>query len=218
VKRARVGVLVSGSGSNLQALLDAASAADYPAEIAVVVSNIPTALGLERARQAGVPTVTLESKTFSDRIAFEGALVEALRAHGVQWVCLAGFMRLLGPTFLRAFPGAVLNIHPSLLPAFPGMHAVRQAVDHGAKVAGCTVHLVDEGTDTGPVVGQSAVPVLGEDDEASLGKRILAEEHKLYPRALRLMVEGRARVQGRRVVLEASPSVEGLALANPGKA
>lgn len=200
MSRARVGVLVSGSGTNLQALMDAARAPEAPYEVAVVLSNVPTAFALERARRAGVPAEVLEHRGFPSREAFDAAMVERLRAHRVEWVCLAGFMRLITPGFLRAFPHRVLNVHPALLPAFPGMNGVRQALEHGVKVSGCTVHLVDEGTDTGPIIAQAAVPVLDGDDEAALGARIHAQEHLLYPAALARLVRGEARVEGRRVV------------------
>lgn len=214
--RARLGVLVSGSGSNLQALLDACAQADFPAEVACVVSNIPTAFGLERARKAGVPALVVDHKTFPSKLDFERVLLDTLREHGVEWVCLAGFMRLVSADFLAAFPGRVLNIHPSLLPAFPGLHAQRQALERGVKIAGCTVHLVDAGTDTGPILAQAAVPVLPEDDEKSLTARILAEEHRLYPLAVRLAVTGKMTTEGSRTRVDAQPSVEGLALRSPG--
>lgn len=204
----RVAVLVSGNGSNLQALLDAELG---PASVVVVVSNVPTAFALERAQKAGVPTEVLAHGGYSTRDAFDAALVAVLRRHQAELVCLAGFMRLLGPTFVRAFPERILNVHPALLPAFPGMHASRQALAHGAKLAGCTVHLVDEGTDTGPIVAQAAVPVLPGDTEERLGQRIQAEEHRLYPRVVRWMAEGRVRVQGRQVeVREGAPSADSL--------
>jgi phosphoribosylglycinamide formyltransferase-1 len=217
--KVRLGVLVSGSGSNLQALLDAAARPDYPAEVAVVVSNVPTAFALERARRANVPAEVVEHKGFAGREAFEARLVEVLRTHRVDLVALAGFMRIVGGTFLREFPQRVLNIHPALLPAFPGLHGPRQALLHGAKLAGCTVHFVDEGTDTGPIIAQAAVPVLPDDDEAALAARILAEEHQLYPRVVQLVAEGRVRVEGRWVRIEdAPPSVGTLSLRNPGSA
>ena len=214
--RARLGVLVSGSGSNLQALLDACAQADYPAEVACVVSNVPTAFALERARKAGVPTVVLEHKAFASRADFVRALGEELRKAGVEWVCLAGFMRLLGPDFLAGFPGRVLNIHPALLPAFPGLHAPRQALERGVKIAGCTVHFVDAGTDTGPIIAQAAVPVLPGDDEASLSARILVEEHRLYPLAVRLAVTGKVTIVGMRTRVDAEATVSELSLRNPG--
>jgi phosphoribosylglycinamide formyltransferase-1 len=214
--RARLGVLVSGSGSNLQALLDACAQADYPAEVACVVSNVPTAFALERARRAGVPTVVLDHKAFTSRADFDRALGEELRKASVEWVCLAGFMRLLGPDFLTGFPGRVLNIHPALLPAFPGMHAQRQALERGVKIAGCTVHFVDAGTDTGPIIAQAAVPVMPGDDEASLSARILVEEHRLYPLAVRLAVTGKVTIVGTRTRVDAEATVDELSLRNPG--
>jgi phosphoribosylglycinamide formyltransferase-1 len=214
--RARLGVLISGSGSNLQALLDACAQPDFPAEVACVVSNVPTAFGLERARQAGVPAVALDHKPFGSRADFERALGETLRAANVEWVCLAGFMRLLSADFLVGFPGRVLNIHPALLPAFPGLHAQRQALERGVKIAGCTVHFVDAGTDTGPIIAQAAVPVLPDDDEASLSARILKEEHRLYPLAVRLAVTGKVTQEGTRTRVDAQPTVGELSLRSPG--
>lgn len=216
VPRKRTGVLVSGNGTNLQALIDAARSEDYPAEIAVVISNVAGARALERARDAGIPSEIIPHGNYPDRAAFDRALLEALQRHRIEIGCLAGFMRILGQTFLRDFGGPVLNIHPALLPAFPGLHAVRQAIAYGAKISGCTVHLVDEGTDTGPVVAQAAVPVLDGDDEAGLAARIHAEEHRLYPVALRKVAEGRAILQGRRVWTGGAPSQPAeLSLRNP---
>ena len=187
-----------------QALLDAAADPAFPARIAVVVSNKADAYGLERARLAGVPAVHLPHRGKS-RHEYEVELVALLQQHGVRWVCLAGFMRLLTSTFLAAFPGRVLNIHPALLPAFPGTHGQEQAFNYGVRIAGCTLHLVDEGTDTGPIVAQGAVPVLPGDDLDALQARILAVEHQLYPRVLRWAAEGRLRVQGRKVVVDLPP-------------
>jgi phosphoribosylglycinamide formyltransferase-1 len=215
--RAKLGVLVSGSGSNLQALLDACAHADFPAEVALVVSNVPTAFALERARTAGVAARVLDHKTFGSRPDFEKALGEALAGAGVEWVCLAGFMRLIGADFLGRFPGRVLNIHPSLLPAFPGLHAPRQALDRGVKVAGCTVHFVDAGMDTGPILAQAAVPVLTGDDEAALSARILKDEHRRYPWAGKLAVTGAVRLEGGRAVSSVGPSVDPAGLRNPGE-
>ena len=215
--RLRVGVLVSGGGTNLQALLDACAEPGFPAQVAVVASNLPGAPALERSRKAGVATLVLEPRHFTSRDEFDSKLADGLAAHGVELVCLAGFMRLLGPGFLRRFPERVINIHPALLPSFPGLHGPRQALLHGAKLAGCTVHFVDEGTDTGPIIAQAAVPVLPQDDEAALAARILVEEHRLYPLALRLFAEGRLRVEGRAVRADGSPVAEGLALRNPGR-
>jgi len=197
----RVGVLVSGRGSNLQALIDAGRRGELGGEIAVVVSNVEAALGLERARKAGIPAVFRDHRG-KKREDFDAEIVEILRAHQVDLVCLAGFMRLLSPVFVRAFPGRILNVHPALLPAFPGLEAQRQAWEHGAKVSGATVHLVDEGLDSGPIVAQEAVPVLSRDTPETLAARILEVEHRLYPRAVRHLLEGRCRVEGRRVIVE----------------
>jgi len=197
----RVGVLVSGRGSNLQALVDAARRGELGGELAVVVSNVEEALGLERARKAGIPAVFRDHRG-KKREAFDAEIVDILQAHHVDLVCLAGFMRLLSPAFVRAFPGRIVNIHPALLPAFPGLDAQRQAWEHGAKVSGATVHLVDEGLDSGPIVAQEAVPVLSGDTPEKLSVRILEAEHRLYPKAVRLLLEGRCRVEGRRVIVE----------------
>jgi phosphoribosylglycinamide formyltransferase-1 len=197
-----VAVLVSGSGTNLQAILDAEQAGALgAARVVVVVSNVAGVRALERANAAGKRTEVLSHKPYPSRQAFDEALVALLRKHDVELVALAGFMRLLTPAFLGAFPGRVVNIHPALLPAFPGVHAQKQALDYGARVTGCTVHFVDEGTDTGPIILQAAVPVLDGDDEAALTARILAEEHRLYPAALRALADGRVHVSGRRVTI-----------------
>ncbi|MBT3221494.1 MAG: phosphoribosylglycinamide formyltransferase [Proteobacteria bacterium] len=196
-----VGVLISGSGTNLQALLDAAQDADYPARIAVVVSNRPRALGLERARKAGVPTVFLSHRGLS-RPEYDAKLVEALVEHHVEWVCLAGFMRIISSVLLDAFPWKILNIHPALLPSFPGLHGQEQAHQAGVRISGATVHLVDDGCDTGPIVAQGAVPVLQDDDVDALKERILKVEHQLYPMVLRWATEGRLVVQERKITLD----------------
>ncbi|WP_394848542.1 phosphoribosylglycinamide formyltransferase [Pendulispora brunnea] len=189
-----LGVLISGTGSNLKAVLDAVAEKRLDARVNVVISNVATAPGLEHARAHGVPTLVIDHKAFPNRAAFDGALVESLRAHEVDWVVLAGFMRVITPVLLEAFPLRIVNIHPSLLPAFPGMHAQKQAFDYGVRIAGCTVHLVDAGTDTGPILAQAAVPVLDTDDEPALRTRILAEEHTLLPRVLQWIAEGRVTV------------------------
>ena len=199
--RLRVGVLGSGRGSNLQALLDAAARPGYPARVVVVVSDKERAQVLERARAHGVAAVWLNPKDFGDRAAYDAALGRLLEEHRVGLVCLAGFMRILTPELVRAFAGRVLNIHPSLLPAFPGLHAQRQALDYGVKVAGATVHFVDEGVDTGPIALQASVPVQPDDTEESLSARILAVEHRIYPEAVRLFAEGRLRLAGRKVIV-----------------
>ena len=197
-----VGVLISGRGSNLQALLDAQGRGELGGRVAVVISNVAEAAGLERARRAGVPTA-VEDHRGRPREEHDRAMVAALRAYGVELVCLAGYMRLVSSVLLEAFPGRVLNVHPSLLPAFPGLDAQGQAWGHGVKVSGATVHLVEAGLDCGPIVLQEAVPVLEDDTAESLAGRILAAEHRLYPRAVRLMLEGRCRLEGRRVRVQA---------------
>jgi len=194
----RLGVLISGSGTNLQAILDAVAAGTLDADVRLVLSNKSKAGGLERAARAGVPTAVISHRQFETREAFEQAMIDALVERGVEWVALAGFMRVLTPHFLRTFAGRVVNIHPALLPSFPGVDAQQQALDYGVKVAGCTVHFVDEGVDTGPIIGQATVPVLEGDDVEALRHRILAEEHRLYPHALQLLAEGRVVREGRR--------------------
>ena len=190
-----LGVLASGSGTNLQAVLDAIAAGKLDARIAVVVSNIPGAGALDRARAAGVEAVVMDHTRHADRRSFDAAVVDVLRARGVEWVVLAGFMRLLTDVLLDAFPMHVVNIHPALLPSFPGVHAQRQALAYGVRVTGCTVHLVDRGTDTGPIVAQAAVPVRDGDDEETLRLRILKREHELLPRVLQWIAEGRMVVE-----------------------
>jgi phosphoribosylglycinamide formyltransferase-1 len=199
-RNVNLGVLVSGAGTNLQAILEAISEKKLSASVRLVVSNKPGVLALERAEKAGVPTKVVSHRDYADREAFDGALVAALVGAGVDWVVLAGFMRLLTRKLLGAFPNRVLNIHPSLLPAFPGVDAQRQAFDYGAKITGCTVHLVDEGTDTGPIVAQRAVPVRDDDDAESLTARILVEEHRLLVEVLAAIAEGR---------LEVTPGIDG---------
>lgn len=200
-----VGVLISGSGTNLQALIDACAEPDFPARIAVVISNRKRAHGLERARRAGIPTAWLWHRPHPTREAYDTLLVDTLRAHGVQWVCLAGFMRIITSVLLDAFPGRVLNIHPSLLPAFPGLDGPGQALDAGVRIAGCTVHGVELGVDAGPIVLQAAVPVLPDDDRDTLAARILTQEHVLFPRALRWAAEGRLRLTPGRAEVDLRP-------------
>jgi phosphoribosylglycinamide formyltransferase-1 len=197
----RLGVLASGRGSNLQAILEACARPGFPARVVVVASDRERAHALERARAAGVEALFVNPKDFADREAFDLALVRQLHARRVDLVCQAGFMRILSPAYVRAFVGRALNIHPSLLPAFPGLHAQRQALEHGVKVAGATVHFVEEGVDSGPIVLQASVPVHADDTEESLSARILAEEHRLYPEAIRLFAEGRLAIVGRRVII-----------------
>ncbi len=196
-----LGVLASGRGSNLQAILEACARPGFPARVVVVVSDRERAQALDRARAAGVEARFVNPKDFSDREAYDLALVRELEARRAGLVCLAGFMRILTAGFVRAYAGRILNVHPSLLPAFPGLAAQRQALEYGVKLAGATVHVVDEGVDTGPVVLQSSVPVHPDDTEESLSARILVEEHRLYPEAIRLFAEGRLTISGRRVTI-----------------
>lgn len=193
-----LGVLISGRGSNLQALIEAINGAQLSARIGVVISNKPGAAGLERAREAGLETLVVNHRDFADRNAFDLAVAGELKRRGVRLVCLAGFMRLIGPQLLEAFPNAILNIHPSLLPSFPGVDAQAQAIAHGVKVSGVTVHLVTGELDGGPIILQASVPVLDDDTPESLSARILVQEHRLYPEAVRLVLAGGWRVEGRR--------------------
>jgi phosphoribosylglycinamide formyltransferase 1 len=195
-----IGVLISGRGSNLQAVIDAVQDGRLDAHIAVVISNRADAHGLERARAAGIETLVRDHKAWPTREAYETVLVEDLRARNVQLVCLAGFMRLLGATFVDAFPNRILNIHPALLPSFPCLHAQRQALEHGVRFSGATVHLVDTNLDAGPIVLQAVVPVFGDDTEDSLSARILAEEHRIYPEAIGRILDGGWRIEGRRLI------------------
>ena len=205
----RIGVLASGTGTNLGALQDACRAGRIDGAIALVLSNVAGAGALARAAEAGLPADCLPSRGSDDRAAYDGALVERLRAARIDLVCLAGYMRIVTPTFLRAFGPdqasrgcpRVINVHPALLPAFPGLRAQAQALAAGVKLAGCTVHFVDEGTDTGPIIAQAAVPVLDGDSEASLSARILVEEHRLYPEAVAAFAAGRLSLDGRRVTV-----------------
>jgi len=195
-----LGVLISGRGSNLEAIVRAISTGRLSARIAVVISNRADARGLDIARAAGIESIVMPHREFASRDAYDRALVEALGARDVRLVCLAGFMRRLGPGFCEAFPNAVLNIHPSLLPSFPGLDAQRQALDHGVKVSGATVHFVTPELDAGPIVMQEAVPVLDDDDEERLAARILTVEHRLYPAAIARVTRGGWRIEGRRVL------------------
>ncbi len=185
-----LGVLASGSGTNFEAIARAARAGRLDADLRLLVCNRPGAKVLERAARLEVPAVVIPHRDFNDRAEFEAEVLRHLRAAGVEWVALAGFMRIVGPTLLQAFPHRILNIHPALLPAFPGLHAVRQALEAGAEESGCTIHLVDAGTDTGPRLASASVPVLPDDDEATLQARIQAEERRLYPQVLAWIAEG----------------------------
>ena len=194
-----IAVLVSGSGTNLQAIIDAIEARRLDARIKVVVSNNPGAYALERARRHGIPTEVLENRGFPSREDYDRELVRVLRSYGVELVVLAGFMRILSSVIIREFPMRIMNIHPALLPSFPGLRVQKKALEHGVKFSGCTVHFVDEGVDTGPIIIQAVVPVLDGDTEESLSRRILREEHRIYPQAIQLFAEGRLEVKGRRV-------------------
>ncbi len=196
----RIGVLISGRGSNLQALIDAIAAGTLNAQIAIVISNKADAAGLDRARAAGIETMALDHRGFPSRDDYDATVANELRSRGVSLVCLAGFMRLVGPRLLAAFPDAILNIHPSLLPAFPGVNAQQQALDHGVKVTGATVHIVTGELDGGPIVLQASVPVRDDDTVDRLAARILIEEHRLYPDAVRIVLDRRWRLEGRRFV------------------
>lgn len=198
ITRTPIAILISGRGTNMVALLEAAHAGRLAADVRVVVSNRADAPGLERAAAMGVPTTVLSHRDFPERESFDTALAELVEGRGARVVALAGFMRVLTPAFLRRFPHGVVNIHPALLPSFPGIHAQRQALDYGVKVSGCTVHLVDEGTDTGPILAQGVVQIRDDDSEETLSARILETENRLYPEALQEYLTGRIRVQGRR--------------------
>ncbi len=195
----RLGVLVSGSGTNLQAIIDRIESGDIAAKIACVISNKPDAYALTRAKNHGIPVVIHENSGFANRQKYDAATVAILRKFDANLVVLAGFMRILTETMINAFPNAIINIHPALLPSFPGLHAQQQALDYGVRYSGCTVHFVDCGTDTGPIILQSVVPVEQDDTEDSLSARIQKEEHNAFPAAIKLIADGRIQVEGRRV-------------------
>ncbi|MDD4237346.1 MAG: phosphoribosylglycinamide formyltransferase [Desulfotomaculaceae bacterium] len=199
MSKLRLGILASGRGSNLQSILDQITAGRINAEVAVVISDKKEAFALERARMAGLPAGHFNYRDFPSKDAYESSIVDRLKQHGVELVCLAGYMRIVGKVLLAAFPGRVVNIHPALLPSFPGLHGQEQAWAYGVKFSGCTVHFVDEGMDTGPIILQAVVPVYDEDTADELSARILEQEHKIYPEAIRLYAEGRLKVEGRKV-------------------
>lgn len=211
----RVGVLISGRGSNLQALIDAAKAPDYPAELVLVISNVPDVQGLARAEQAGIATRVINHKDFATRQDFEAVLDEALTGAGVEFLCNAGFMRLLTEGFVAKWLNRHLNIHPSLLPAFKGLHTHARVLDQGAKITGCTVHFVRAAMDDGPIVAQAAVSVIPGDTEDSLAARVLQAEHRLYPHALRLVASGQVRAEGEHVVGKPQPENESTLFSPP---
>lgn len=198
-KKLKLGVLASGSGTNLQAILESCSSGKINAEVRIVVSDVARAGALERAKRSGVATAVHERSSYPSKKEHEAAMVADLKKRGVELVCLAGYMRIVGKGFLAAFPDRVMNIHPALLPSFPGLDAQKQAFDHGVKVSGCTVHFVDEMTDHGPIILQAAVPVLEDDSVGSLQQRILKEEHRIYSEAIQLYADGRLKLEGRRV-------------------
>jgi phosphoribosylglycinamide formyltransferase-1 len=214
VAKLNVGVLISGRGSNLQALIDACADEDYPARIVLVISNVAGAAGLARAEAAGIPTLVIDHKAFDDREPFEQALDEALDAAGVELICLAGFMRLLTEGFVNHWRDRLINIHPSLLPAFRGIHVHERAIEYGARFSGCTVHFVRPAMDEGPIIVQAVVPVLPDDDPDRLAARVLAQEHRAYPLAVRLIAESRVRVADGRVIV-ADFGAEAGAMINP---
>src|SRR5919106_3281935 len=197
-----IGVLISGSGTNLQSIIDAIEAQKLDAKIEIVLSNKADAYGLARAQNHGIETEVLEHKNFPSREAYDQEVVDILRERGVELVVLAGFMRLLSPVFVQAYSNRIMNIHPALLPSFPGLHVQRQAVEHGVRFSGCTVHFVNEECDQGPIIIQAVVPVFPDDTEDSLLARILKQEHRIYPRAIQLYSEGRLRIEGRKVLVE----------------
>lgn len=210
-----IGVLISGSGTNLQSIIDAIEAKELDAKIQLVLSNRADAYGLVRAKKHGIPIEVLDHKRFSSREDFDRAVVDILRAREVELVVLAGFMRLLSPVFVRAYSNRIMNIHPALLPAFPGLHVQKKAVEHGVRFSGCTVHFVNEECDEGPIIIQAVVPVFPEDTEDSLASRILEQEHRIYPRAIQLYSEGRLRIEGRKVFVDGLAREENQVLVQP---
>ena len=210
-----LGVLVSGSGSNLQAIIDNIEAGRLDARIRIIISNVPDVFALERAKKHSIPSLVISHKGYKRREDFDKKIVEALQAHEVGLVVLAGYMRVVTAVLLRAFPMRVMNIHPALLPSFPGTHVWQAEVDYGVKFAGCTVHFVDEGADTGPIIIQAAVPVYDDDTAETLNARILKQEHKIFSQAIQLYAEGRLEIQGRRVLAKGFPKVPDAFMINP---
>ncbi len=198
----KVGVLVSGRGSNLQAIIDASEKGDIHARVVVVISDKEEAYALDRARKHGIEALFMDPKAYPSREDHDRAMGDELEKRGVGLICLAGYMRVLSPYFVGRFQGQIINIHPALLPSFPGLHGQLQAMEYGVKISGCTVHFVDKDVDHGPIIIQAAVPVLEDDDEDTLAARILEYEHKIYPRAVQLFAQGRLRIQGRKVIVE----------------
>lgn len=210
-EKLKVGVLISGRGTNLQALIDACADKDFPAQIVLVISNVADAYGLKRAEDADIPTVFIDHKAYPTREHFDAVIDSALRESGVEFVCLAGFMRILSDEFVEHWRNRLINIHPSLLPAFKGLDTHQRAIDAGVTITGCTVHFVRPEMDDGPIIVQAAVPVLPDDDAERLAARILETEHVIYPQALRLVAEGRATVEGEKTILkDGAPTAESL--------
>lgn len=214
-RKVRIGALASGGGTNLQSIIDRCRDDSLAAEVALVISNNPDAGALERARRAGIDCRCIDHRRFASREEFDREVVKTLKAAGVDLVVLAGFMRLISDVFLDEFPGRIMNIHPALLPSFPGLNVQRKALEYGARFAGCTVHFVDGGVDTGPVIIQAVVPIHENDTEESLSARILEQEHRIYPRAIQLFAEGRLRIDGRRVRISPAPDIAVEAMVNP---
>jgi len=210
-----IAVLISGSGSNLQAILNASERGEIPCRVGIVISNKADAYGLVRAEKHGVPTEVVDHRGFPNREEFDAKLVEIIRGSGAELVCLAGFMRVLTPVFVRAFPNRILNIHPALLPSFPGTHGPGQALSYGVRFSGCTVHFLDEGVDTGPIIVQAVVPVYDEDTVETLAARILVQEHRIYPMAIRLFFSGKLKIEGRRVRVSGEPRIPDFFHRNP---
>lgn len=198
----RIGVLASGGGTNLQSIIDACSNGSIDAEIVRVICNNPGAGALERAERASIPTCCINHRDFDTRATFDAAVINQLREDQVELVVLAGFMRIVGADFVKAFPHRIMNIHPALLPAFPGLHVQKKALEYGARFTGCTVHFIDDGVDTGPIIIQAVVPILDDDTEESLSTRILQQEHRIYPQAIQLFALGALSVEGRRVRID----------------
>jgi len=214
-ERPTIAVLISGSGSNLQAIIDASEKGDIPCRVGIVISNKADAYGLARAKKHGIPTEVVDHKGFATREDFDTRLVEVIRGSRAELVCLAGFMRILTPVIIRAFPNRILNIHPALLPSFPGTHGPGQALAYGVRFSGCTVHFLDEGVDTGPIIVQAIVPVYDDDTEDTLAARILVQEHRIYPMAIRLFFSGRLAFEGRKVKVRGEPKIPEFYQRNP---
>jgi len=215
LRKIRLGILVSGGGTNLQSIIDHWERGTIDVDIKVVISNVPDAYALRRAEHHGIPSAVVDHREYPARQEFEKELIRILRSYDVELVALAGFMRVLTPHFIREFPMKIVNIHPALLPAFPGTHVQQKALDYGVRFSGCTVHFIDEGVDTGPIIIQAVVPVLPDDTAETLAERILQEEHKIYPQAIQLIAQEKLEISGRRVRIREHPSTTAVSLINP---